>query len=423
MRTTPAVSARSSSARPSRCLLALLVLVAAARADLLTDVRRAWHRDDPEQRRVGLQAAQAAIGAADRKARNRAAAEIGKRYREEPAPSVRSVALDVLLALRTERALDRLVALAVTDRVDEVRQHGRDLVRDHADPMLHEAIVRALRDDASWRVRAAMIGLLLAGGRTNARRPLVAALGDTHPAVAARAAEALERLTGLPFGVDAKQWTAFLDKEEGRDEPRGDGTRRTTTAPPRKVVLHDGPIRGVIPTLYTVPIRTKRVIFVVDMSSSMHRTARSSHFTRLKQAIFGLPSDVEFNVLCFDQRMFFFAKAKSLVPADTANKADVERWINDLPAGERTDVNRSVVAGLAMLREALLADDKAEAELFILTDGQETSKSTSTRVVQAQYAKLPVDRCKVHVIALGQHGTPALRVLAEASGGRFVEAE
>ena len=74
-----------------------------------------------------------------------------------------------------------------------------------------------------------------------------------------------------------------------------------------------------------------------------------------------------------------------------------------------------------MLKEALLREPAVKAELFILTDGKETKKTTSIRVVERQYEKLPQERCRIHVIALGKHGTPALRVLAERSGGHFVE--
>jgi hypothetical protein len=74
-----------------------------------------------------------------------------------------------------------------------------------------------------------------------------------------------------------------------------------------------------------------------------------------------------------------------------------------------------------MLKEALLRDPQSRAELFILTDGRETARTTSLRVVEAQYRKLPVNRCQIHVISLGRRGTPALRVIAESSGGRFVE--
>ena len=85
-------------------------------------------------------------------------------------------------------------------------------------------------------------------------------------------------------------------------------------------------------------------------------------------------------------------------------------------------MNRSVVTGLAMLREALLANPRVKAELFILTDGRETKKTTSLNTVEMHYQKLPADRCKVHVIALGKKSTPVLKSLAERSEGRFVEA-
>lgn len=382
------------------------------------DVKRAFKRDDPAERSAGLRAARAGVGQADRKERNRAAAAVEKALKKEPAPDVRKAALDLLLALRTERSLDRLI-VGVLDRDEAVVAHVHAIVRDHADPALHRAIVRALKEDASWRFRASMVDLLLTGAREAALPPLRAALADPHPGVAARAAEALERLTSQAFGLDEAKWREYFASRKPKESKPGE---RRTTAEQRKVEdVYEGPIRGLLPTLYTVPIVRKRVIFVVDMSSSMHKTSRSSHFTELKRAIFGLPSDVFFNVLCFDQRMFFFTKAKSLAPATSANKAAVERWMNDLPAGQRTDVHQSVAAGLAMLHEALKADAAAQAELFILTDGHETAKTTSLRVVEAQYQRLPRDRCRVHLVALGRQGTPVLRTLAQQSGGMFVE--
>ncbi len=403
---------------------ALLLVAALAHGDLAVQVRRAFRRDDASSRVVALEEMRRAIGPdADRKERNKAAAELGKRLRKEPAPHVRRAILDVFLALRTERSLDRLVN-TVFDRDETVRAHVHGIVRDHADPMLRAAIVRVLSEDASWRARAAMVDLLLSGSRNTAIHPLIDALADKHLAVASRAAEVLERLTGMAFGTNQQKWRDhFAQKtKEAAAKHRADGSRRTTTKP-RKVEVKKGPIRGLVPTIYGIPIQEKRAIFVVDMSSSMHRNARSSHFRQLKEALFHLPSDVRFNVLCFDQRLFFFAKAKTLVPATTKEKARVERWINDLPAGKKTDIMRSILTGIAMLREALEDDPKSRAELFILTDGHETKRTTSLKALQAHYARLPAGRCKVHVVALGRGKTPTLKALAVNSGGLFVEAE
>ncbi|MHC4225072.1 MAG: hypothetical protein ACYSUN_13860, partial [Planctomycetota bacterium] len=131
----------------------MLCLTDLAGADLTSDVRRAMRGDDP----VGeLRAARSAIADADRKQRNAAAAAIEKSLKKEGDPTVRRAAIDFLLALRTDRSLDRVVAGAV-DRYDDVRQHVRFLVRDHADPAFHDAIVRGLEEDSSWRFRAAMV--------------------------------------------------------------------------------------------------------------------------------------------------------------------------------------------------------------------------------------------------------------------------
>lgn len=405
-----------------RALAVVCFLAATAAAKLDTEIKRAFKRSDPEARVMLLRDVRGQIAGKDRKEKNRAAAAIGKGLRNEASPSVRVAAFGVLLALRTERALDRFV-VGVLDKSDKVRRHIADRVRDLADPKLHGAIVRTLKDDASWRLRAAMVDLLLAGARESAKRPLLDALKDKHPAVAARAAEVLERLTGKAFGLNGEKWLAYFAKLPRPVKKTKTGETVSVADPHRKVKkVKKGPILGLIPTLYTIPIRAKRVIFVVDMSSSMQQGVRSSHFVELKRALFSLASDVHFNVLCFDQRLFFFVKAKSLVPAAIENKVKVERWINDLPAGESTDVNRSVVTGLAMLKEALERDGQAKAELFILTDGRETKKTTSLSAVERQYQKLPEDRCKVHVIALGKKATPALRGLADRSGGKFVEA-
>ena len=405
-----------------RAVFLLALLAATASAEMTADIRRAFKRDEPEQRVVGLRGVQV-LPDADRRERNRAAAAIEKGLKREASPQVRVAALDLLLELGTERALDRVI-VGVLDREELVREHVNTIVRLRAHPRLKEAIVRAMKEDSSWRFRASMVDLLLVGRREWSRRPLMDALEDEHEAVAARAAEALYRLTGRPYGRDREKWLLYFREEEGKLARQSPEERRTYAGGRRKVELKEGPVRGLHPSLYTIPILRKRVVFVVDMSNSMHKASRSSHFAELKRALFGLPSDVRFNVLCFDQRLFFFtgaSRAKDLVPATTEQKALCERWINDLPAGEKTDVNRSVAAGLAMLKEALAEDPLSKAELFILTDGRETARTTSLKAVEAQYRKLPRNRCQIHVVSLGRRGTPSLRLLAEGSGGHFVE--
>ena len=295
-----------------RLLGALLLMGALARADLAVEVKRAFRPDEPDERIGRLLAAKTEIGGADRRERNKAAAAVERALKGEVAPIVRMASMDFLLALRTDRALDRLVA-GVLDRAAAVRAHVHGIVRNHADPRLFEAVLRALREDASWRFRAAMVDLLLSGARRRARRPLVAALADGPPPRRARPAEAPARRTGQAVGLDpAKGGKWFTEQAPA---PRRNGESVTVADGQRKVELKKGPIRGVVPRLYTIPIREKRAVFVVDMSSSMRKGLRSTHFHELKEALFGLPADVAFSVLCFDENMYFFpSKAKSMVP-------------------------------------------------------------------------------------------------------------
>lgn len=403
-----------------RSLAILLILVGTARADLRADVARAYKPDDPDERVTRLSLARGKVGAADRKLRNRAAREIEKGLKKERHPDVKCASYDLLLALRTERSLDRLV-VGVLDRDEQVRRHVHGIVRDYADPMLFQAVTRTLEEDESWRLRAAMVDLLVSGSRERGKPVLLRTLADPHAAVRARAAEGLERMTGQSFGLDAEKWKAWFRAQAPK--PRKDGETRTVAGGKRKVKQYEGPIRGLQPNLYGVPITRKRLIFVVDMSGSMKKGRRSTHLTALKEAIYGLPSDCRFNVLCFDQRLFFYAKAKSLVPADTVHKDGLARWLDALPAGQKTDVNKSVVTGLAMLKEALAENESVKAELFLLTDGRETARTTSVRMIEAQYQRLPQERCAIHVIALGKKGTLTLKALADGSGGRYAEAE
>jgi len=407
-----------------RPLAILLLLAAAARADLRSETARAFKDDQPSERVARLRLAATKIGPADERLRNRAAREVEKALKAERHPDVRCAAYDFLLALRTERALDRLAA-GVLEQDETVHAHVHAIVRDHADPMLFAAIVRALEQDESWRFRAALVDLLVSGSRERGKPVLLRALSDPHPAVAARAAEGLERMTGEPCGLDPGKWRAYFARvaKEKPDRYRETGETVTVADAQRKVERYDGPIRGLTPRLYGIPIARKRVIFVVDMSSSMKKGTRANHFTQLKEAIYGLPSDCRFNVLCFDQRLFFFTSAKGVVPATTRFKNDLARWIDALPAGEKTDVNKSVVTGLAMLKESLAEDAGSTAELFILTDGRETAQSTSLNMVRTQFERLPARRCAIHVVALGSHGTPTLKALVQASGGEFVEVD
>ena len=216
---------------------AVLPSAEAEAADLARDARKAFRSKDPEMRVAALGALAIEAGL-DRKQRNRAAAAVEKALKKETHPGVRIAALEFLYRLGTDRAFDRLL-VGIVDPRKKVRAWVRALVRDKPDKRLHDAVLRAMREDASWKFRARMIDLLIEARWSTTRRAIVDALGDEHAAVRARAAEALERLTGKAYGTDRDLWLKHFRKEaeavqreegrtyaaksgEGRGEERSD---------------------------------------------------------------------------------------------------------------------------------------------------------------------------------------------------------
>jgi len=402
-------------------MIALLLAAALVAAEPAAEVAQAFRQADAEKRADAVRALRAKLRDLPEKERSAAAGAVERGMREEVAAFVRIAATELLFDLRCARASDRFL-LAALDPDPVVRAFVRRTVKERADERTHAAIASSLANDESWRYRATLVDLCRASGRPAAVESLLGALSDGHPAVASAAAEALECLTGGTFGTDEAKWRAHLEALRAARAPAKPDEETRTSAGEHRFEERRKPIEGVVPTLFTIPIRCKLSLFVVDMSASLRKGARSAHLVELKRALFGLPSDVSFNVLCFDQRLFFFASAKSLSPATLATKAELEKWLDTLPAGDRTDVRRSLVTGIAMLKEALDRDPSATAELFVLTDGVETVQTLTDAQVEAQFERLPAGRCRIHVVGLGQKGTPALRALAERTGGTFVEA-
>ncbi len=157
------------------CVVLLVLSAAPAAAGMAEQIQRALRKEDHQQRLAGLELAKSGLQQADKRERNRAASKLGKALKSEVHPDVKRGLMDFLLALRTERALDRLI-LAALDPDPEMQRHLRELIRDRADPALFRAVRRALKEDASWRFRVAMVELLLSGARERGRQPLVAAL-------------------------------------------------------------------------------------------------------------------------------------------------------------------------------------------------------------------------------------------------------
>jgi hypothetical protein len=266
-------------------------------------------------------------------------------------------------ALALEALKDRDLARArADDPAEEVRIAAVRVARDAA------TLLAALRD-RSWRVRLAAV-LAAETLRDAACIPgLLAQIEGPPGRLRARAAKALETLTGVPIGEDAEAWKLW----SARQEPNYRFPEAPPTPPPAAPA--PGETRTVASVRYhSIPVASRRVCFVLDASRSMLEPAPGTKGrTRwdlaredLTRVLERLPPDARFNVILF--RTDVEAWKPRLVQASSSYVAACRAWIEE--AKPRGWTNLFDALALA------IADDDVDA-LFVLTDGV-PSRGTET---------------------------------------------
>jgi hypothetical protein len=266
----------------------------------------------------------------------------------------------VLAALKARDARSRALALEalsdpalaapfVADAAEELRIACARVTDDRA-------ALERLAKDRSWRVRLAVV---LAVERRRQRDDLpilMRILSDPPGRVRARAADALERMTELPFGDDVKKWEKWW----------GSGGRTFELPEPRARTPREPGHSEARITFRNIPVLSRRCCFILDASRSMTEPAPGKGGkTRwdlvvedLRAVVNRLPDDARFNVVLF--RTDVNAWKPRLVPATSGARRSCSDWI-----GEEKP------AGWTNLYDALalaLSDDDVDA-VYVLTDG------------------------------------------------------
>ncbi len=210
-----------------------------------------------------------------------------------------------------------------------------------------EAAARALLADAAPEVRQATAVRAGTARRASLAGALIGLLSDPRPRTRHVAATALALATGQSFGHDAKAWAAWYEKRD-----------------PGK------PEEVTVPTYHGLSVRTDRVVFLVDGSSSMtwpwrkpvHRidVARAE----LASVVNRLPPETQFNVAVYAEKVAWFRKAE--VAATPENVSAALSWAGKAlasPAGETR---------LFEALEAAFAVDPQFDTVYLLTDGNPT---------------------------------------------------
>jgi hypothetical protein len=343
-------------------------------------------------------------------------------WRSEPEERVRVDLLRALAGLDEENAWIAVLVASASEKGDAAREEARRLVLVARGGML-DAAARLLREDDSPTFRADVVLLLGRRRRTDAVRVLLDALADPHPRVVAAAAEALEAVSGQALGYDAAAWKAWASSQAGT--PPGPAMGEVVTKEPETppVPPPPPPVRGLVPSFYGIPLASKDVVFVLDVSGSVGANGLETGKAELVRAVERLASDVRVAALFFDETVR--AWHPETVPATPEAKEDLARFVRGIGRGKRTDVMTPLNAGLQIVRrrvEARLAAKEGgePATMVVVSDGQENVRATPGEAVGDKLDRLDLEHAVVHAVVLGGRDSPLLRALARRGGGRYL---
>lgn len=219
-------------------------------------------------------------------------------------------------------------------------------------------------------------------------------------------ADALLDLTGFDYGIRASTWREWWGRvREGYTLPPKPKKRRRS-APPAGYASY-----------YGIPVRSNRVVFVIDTSGSMSPvsgTGKKSKMQKAQENLIGtikaLESKVGFTVIAFASTNDVFED--ELIRASKGNKKKAENWILDLKPGGGTMLMNALDAALAV--------EKVDT-LFVLSDG--APNGDRDEILRIITERNRFDRVRINTIGIQVGGTTAafMRELAEKNYGEFVQ--
>ena len=162
----------------------------------------------------------------------------------------------------------------------------------------------------------------------------------------------LTEATGQDLGIDSAAWTQWWKDNEK--------TFQSAAAVARKDVKELAAGRGAGGTsmYYGLSIYAQKLVFIIDISSSMMGPRLAAAKRELLQAVDGLTEDTQFSIVAFNSMVHPWQR--QLVPANASMKQAAARWINMLEANSMTASYDALEAGLRFDAEAL----------YFLTDGE-----------------------------------------------------
>ncbi|MCU0723738.1 MAG: hypothetical protein MUC63_09020 [Planctomycetes bacterium] len=327
-------------------------------------------------------------------------------------PGTAAVALEGLSRSPADRASLLKIARAAVDRRggEEPVIMALFILGREGDAESVERAVRLLKGP-TWRLKVSAARALADLRHEDGAAPLVDCLAREEGRVAYEASEALFRLTGNDFGVDADLWKRWwADHREAFFPP-------PVLRPIRAHALTAAPAH-----YHSLPVASKRIAFLLDVSASMSASLTLTHSvpgakaagTRLEvcvgelsRVVDALAADVSFNLIVFESAVRRWNDG--IVPALPANKVQARRFLQEQASTGTTDL-------LEALRQAF--EDPDVDTLFILSDGD--PDDPAEEVLRWVRERNRTRLLAIHTIRVGGSSS-FLRRLAVENGGRWVE--
>jgi len=375
------------------------------------------------------------------------AADSVKALLADPDADVRAQAALALARMRRDAAVPAIRPL-LAEKADETLIAAMDALAMFGESVEDEwTRVAPHLDDMRRNVRSAAAECLGALGTMEAVDALIARMDKEEGRVRADIREALKKITRDDLGESPSRWKEWWKKEKERSP------NKTPARPPEQPKKDDNERYAQVPTFYGIQLFSKRLAFLLDVSSSMNdhivvdpewlrKAGRSykSDATKFDLA----ESEISATLRLVDPRLEFgIVTFRSDVRPwkehlVAASPGVVEQALSHLesqrpPAMNTTgDISKQKTNVADALRVALgikpgttgRATDEAADEAYIMTDGAPTAGDLVDADVLLSWfrERNRLARMRLHVVTFETIDTDLkfLQALAAAGGGSFV---
>ncbi len=351
----------------------------------------------------------------------------------------RMVVAEACATIKNDGIAAALIDRVVKDTDPRVRTSAISSLGKRVAGEAASAIAGALADD-NWQVQVAALNALAAIGGKDGIESIIALMEKADGRIRKECGLALGMITGEKLGNDAAAWRRWWAEKGGA----WDGPKQAEEPP-------SGDPGGTTVTFYGIPVESKRLVFVLDISGSMSQPADVEQQVssggpgedpppksgsnkldvakyELKKCIRKLDAKAQFN-------MIFYANTPekwkaNLVVASPANKAAAIAFIEDLKPTSMTNIYDSLEMAFNMAMNGhgnVVYSDKNYRQsvdtIYLMSDGAPNmGQITDTSEILAKIREMNrLRKIIIHTIGVGREQVEGfMRALAEENGGKFV---